>query len=150
MFHFQEWRSDPADGLEVSVPPGIFFFCGFPARLADMKFLIPIRLFAAAVGSVLMFGAPPAVADAIDGNWCSGVKRMEISGPKIVTPGGNSIEGVCGRHDFTYTVPAGEPGARVDMDLIGNDDMHLWPKGRSIVPQIVGAQMWKRCAAPVS
>ncbi len=69
---------------------------------------------------------------------------MEISGAKIVTRGGNSIEGVYGRHDFTYTVPAGEPGARVDMDLIGNDDMRLWPKGRSPVPQIVGAQMRKR------
>jgi hypothetical protein len=41
-------------------------------------------------------------------------------------------------------VPAGEPGARVDMDLIGNDNMRLWPKERSPVPQIVGAQMWKR------
>ena len=91
-----------------------------------------------------MFGALPAVADAIDGNWCSGVKKMEISGPKIVTPGGNSIEGVYGRQDFTHIVPAGEPGASVDMDLTGNDDMRLWPKERSSVPQIVGAQMWER------
>jgi hypothetical protein len=118
----------------------------------DMKVLIQTRLFAGAVASVLLFGLSPARADAIDGNWCNGVKRLEISGPKILTPGGNSIDGVYGRHDFTYTVPAGEPGAgaSVDMDLIGDDDMRVWPNGRSADPEKAGMQIWKRCAAPVS
>ena len=94
----------------------------------------------------------PAAADAIDGNWCNGVKRLEISGPQIITPGGNTLQGQYGRHDFSYTVPAGEPGAgaTVDMDLFGDDDMRLWPTGRSPNPEKSGAQMWKRCAAPVS
>lgn len=117
-----------------------------------MTFLMHSRFFVAAVAAAILFGTSPVLADAIDGNWCNGIKRLEISGTKIVTPGGNSIDGIYGRHEFTYTVPAGEPGAgtSVDMDLIGDDDVRLWPNGRSPDPQIVGAQMWKRCAAPVS
>lgn len=117
-----------------------------------MKTLQTFRLFAAIVATAVIFGAVPALADAIDGNWCNGVKRLEVSGPRIMTPGGNSIDGIYGRHDFTYTVPAGEPGAgkSVDLELLGDDDMRLWPNGRSPDPQKAGAQMWKRCAAPVS
>ena len=117
-----------------------------------MKILTDFRFRSVALVAVVIFGASPALADAIDGNWCNGVKRLEIDGSRIVTPGGNSIDGIYGRHDFTYTVPAGEPGAgaTVDMDLVGDDDMRVWPTGRSPDPQKAGAQMWKRCAAPVS
>ncbi|CAN0556225.1 unnamed protein product [Laminaria digitata] len=111
-----------------------------------------IRFFAAAVAVVVLVGVSPVLADAIDGNWCNGVKRLEISGAKIVTPGGNRIDGLYGRHDFTYTVPAGEPGAgaTVDMDLLDEDDLWLWPTGRAPDPAKAGTQMRKRCAAPVS
>ncbi|MFT5487035.1 MAG: hypothetical protein ACI9JL_003784 [Paracoccaceae bacterium] len=117
-----------------------------------MTFLKQPSFFAVAVAVAVLFSASPVLADAIDGNWCNGVKRLEISGAKIVTPGGNSIDGIYGRHDFTYTVPAGEPGAgaSVDMELLGDDDLRVWPNGRSPDPQKAGAQMWKRCAAPVS
>ncbi len=111
------------------------------------------RQFAAVAAAVaFVFAATPVLADAIDGNWCDGVKRLEIDGPRLVTPGGNEIQGRYGRHDFTYTVPAGEPGAgaTVDMDLIGDDDMRVWPNGRSSDPEKAGARMWKRCAASVS
>lgn len=93
-----------------------------------------------------------AEADAIDGNWCHGAKRLSISGPEIVTPGGAKMSGEYGRHDFRYVVPAGEAGAgnTVEMDLLSDDDMQLWPNGRTSQPQAGGAQMWKRCAAPVS
>ena len=117
-----------------------------------MKILNQSRFLLAAAAGAVILGASPAGADAIDGNWCNGVKRLEIDGPRIVTPGGNTLQGIYGRHDFTYTVPAGEPGAgaNVDMELLGDDDMRLWPRGRSPDPQNGGAQMWKRCAAPVS
>lgn len=100
----------------------------------------------------LLLAAGPVAADAIDGNWCNGAKRLEIAGATIVTPGGNRIEGDYGRHDFSYIVPAGEEnaGKRVDMDLWGDDDMQLWPTGRAADPKAGGAQMWKRCAAPTS
>jgi hypothetical protein len=107
-----------------------------------------------AVAAVLALAltATPVAADAIDGNWCFGVKRLEISGPEILTPGGNKLQGQYGRHDFSYTVPAGEQGAgaTVDMELLGDDDLRLWPTGRAPDPATAGAQMWKRCAAPVS
>jgi hypothetical protein len=110
----------------------------------------PIVGVAAVIAFVL--AATPVAADAIDGKWCFGAKRLEISGPELLTPGGNKIQGQYGRHDFTYTVPAGEPGAgaTVEMELLGDDDMRLWPRGRTPDPQTAGAQMWKRCAAPVS
>ena len=96
---------------------------------------------------------PEAVsADAIDGSWCFGVKRLSISDPEIVTPGGTTMSGDYGRHVFSCVVPAGEAGAgdRVDMYLLGDEDMRLLPKGRSPDPVKAGAQMLKRCAAPVS
>jgi len=110
----------------------------------------PIVGVAAVIAFVL--AATPVAADAIDGKWCFGAKRLEISGPELLTPGGNKIQGQYGRHDFTYTVPAGEPGAgaTVEMELLGDDDMRLWPRGRTPDPQTAGAQMWKHCAAPVS
>ena len=103
--------------------------------------------------AALFLVTSPARADAIDGHWCFGAaKRLEIAGATIVTPGGNRIEGDYGRHDFGYTVPAGEAGAgaRVDMDLMGDDDMRFWPAGRSTDPAQGGAQTWTRCAAPTS
>lgn len=102
--------------------------------------------------AALMLVPLPAAADAIDGHWCLGAKRLEIAGPAIVTPGGKRITGDYGRHEFSYVVPAGEPGAgtAVDMDLLGEDDMRLWPAGRKPDPAAAGAQMWKRCAAPTS
>ena len=119
----------------------------------EIVFPRPIRQFTAfAVATGFLVVATPAAADAIDGKWCFGVKRLEISGPEILTPGGNKLQGQYGRHDFSYAVPAGEPGAgaTVDMELLGDEDLRLWPTGRTPDPAKAGAQMWKRCAAPVS
>lgn len=119
----------------------------------EIAFPRPTRQIAAVAAAIgFLVAASPAAADAIDGNWCNGVKRLEISGSEIVTPGGNKIQGIYGRHDFIYTAPAGEAGAgaKVDMDLLGDNDLRLWPTGRSTDPSKAGAQMWKRCAAPVS
>tara|TARA_R110000787_G_scaffold21008_1_gene62396 strand:+ start:1285 stop:1632 length:348 start_codon:yes stop_codon:yes gene_type:complete len=110
------------------------------------------RLGSAAAALLLTVGGGIARADAIDGNWCSGAKRLEIAGSVIVTPGGNRIEGDYGRHDFSYVVPAGEPGAgaTVDMDLMSDDEVRIWPTGRTPDPAAGGAQTWRRCQAPVS
>jgi hypothetical protein len=48
-----------------------------------------------------------ALADAIDGDWChSDGKRMSISGPAIVTPGGRQMNGDYARHSFSYVIPS--------------------------------------------
>lgn len=103
-------------------------------------------------GVLALAMAGPALADAIDGNWCKGGKRFEIAGPTIVTSGGKRLQGDYGRHDFSYVIPAGEAGAgaRVEMDLIGDDDLRLWPTGRMPDPATGKAEMWHRCRAPVS
>lgn len=103
-------------------------------------------------GVAILAVSGPAVADAIDGNWCKGAKRFEIAGPTIVTPAGTRLQGEYGRHDFSYVVPAGEAGAgsRVEMDLLGDDDLRLWPTGRTPDPAAGKAEMWQRCRAPVS
>lgn len=100
----------------------------------------------------VFFWPAAAAADAIDGHWCFGVKRLSIEGPAIVTPGGTKMTGDYGRHDFRYVVPAGEAGAgnTVEMDLLSEEQMQLWPSGRQADANAGGAQMWKRCAAPVS
>lgn len=112
------------------------------------------RFSSAAVCALMtVSGAGAALADAIDGSWCDrDGRRIEISGAAIVTPGGNRISGEYSRHAFSYIVPAGEEGAgsQVDMDLLGEYDMRLWPKGRTADPPTGGAQHWKRCAAPTS
>jgi hypothetical protein len=63
-----------------------------------------------------------ALADRIDGEWCSvdGSRHVKIDGPTIVTPGGQTIKGAYDRHAFSFTVPDGESdaGAKVDMRLM--------------------------------
>ncbi len=70
-----------------------------------------LKITFATLGFILF--AVPALADAIDGDWChqpSG-RRISIRGPQIVTPGGKHMEGDYSRHWFNYVVPAPEPGA---------------------------------------
>jgi hypothetical protein len=53
-----------------------------------------------------------ALADVIDGEWCTvdNTLHIVIDGPHIVTPGGHAIQGDYSRHRFSYIVPADEPG----------------------------------------
>ena len=54
--------------------------------------------------------APPAFADAIDGEWCSPRgQNLLIEGQKIRIPSGATIEGTYQRHEFAYEAPAGDP-----------------------------------------
>lgn len=91
--------------------------------------------------------APAAFADSIDGNWCteSGL-RLTIQGPNLVSPGGVRMAGDYTRHGFSYTAPAGEPGAggRVDLTLRGEQLMIAQAASGSIEPT------WRRCGPPVS
>ncbi len=100
--------------------------------------------FAVAAGAVLI-AARPAVADSIDGHWCTdGGLRLTISGPSIVTPGGAQMQGDYGRHDFAYDAPASEPGGggRVTMRLQGEDLMRVQAAGLE--------PLWRRCGPATS
>ncbi|MGG5820562.1 hypothetical protein [Falsiroseomonas sp. HW251] len=99
-----------------------------------------------ALAGILAF-APAALADSIDGNWCTeGGLRMTIQGPSLVSPGGVRMAGEYTRHGFSYTAPAGEPGAggRVDLTLRGENMVIAQAASGSIEPT------WRRCGPPVS
>ena len=98
--------------------------------------------------SVVLFGlAQPALADAIDGDWCrSDGKRMTIRGPAIVTPGGQQTSGDYTRHYFSYVIPPGESGAgaTVSIQLLSEYLAHARQGADGSV------QEWRRCQPGVS
>lgn len=103
---------------------------------------------AAATGAVLLMQAWPALADAIDGDWCrADGKRMSIRGPAIVTPGGMETRGDYTRHFFSYVIPTGEAGAgtTVSITLLGEYLAHAREGGND-----APVQEWRRCQPGVS
>ncbi|MGE0735261.1 MAG: hypothetical protein AB7G15_13450 [Alphaproteobacteria bacterium] len=105
-----------------------------------------MRLLTAAVCAAVWGYCQPALADAIDGDWCrKDGKHMNIQGPAIVTPGGHKITGDYDRHGFSYVVPPGEPGTgdKVSIQLLGE---HLAHARQGADPTV---QEWRRCQ-PVS
>jgi len=93
------------------------------------------------VAAAILPGSP-ALADAIDGDWCSTaeVKHLKIEGPNITTPAGSKIVGNYSRHAFTYVVPDGERGAGepVAMQLLNEEEVEISFNGAAI-------QVWRRC-----
>jgi hypothetical protein len=104
---------------------------------------------AAAFGVALVLAPGLALADAIDGDWCSpdNKLRLSIQGPNIVTPGGHNIQGDYERHSFSYIVPASEPGSGkiAQMFLMGEYAMQF--KAGPVVPT---DQVWRRCSKETS
>lgn len=88
-----------------------------------------------------------ARADAIDGSWCFKGRHLAIEGPKMLTPGGKSINGDYDRHGFTYKAPVGEKeaGSMVFIASIDDDFMEFRVGSEQSDPQV-----WRRCAAPTS
>jgi len=87
--------------------------------------------------------ASPARADAIDGDWChSDGRSLTIAGPAIRTPGGASMTGAYGRHDFSYVAPANDPekGQTIAMRLMDENTVSLRVAGAD-----KPAQTWRRC-----
>jgi hypothetical protein len=91
---------------------------------------------------MLYIGCRSAHADAIDGEWCSGVSHFAIQGPNILTPGGNRIQGDYSRHGFAYVAPANETdaGREISMMLLNEETVAVTRKGQSSPPEI-----WNRC-----
>jgi hypothetical protein len=97
------------------------------------------------LAAVLLLAAPTAaLADAIDGDWCStDGQHMTIHGDDITTPGGKQIKGNYDRHAFDYVVPAGEPGS--------GDTVNIVLRGEYLAVSRQGAanaplKEWRRCA----
>ena len=108
--------------------------------------LMQWKTFAAALAFVLV--AVPALADAIDGDWCfmKDGRRFTIRGPEIVTPGGKKMQGDYGRHSFSYVAPAPEPGAgeTVFMSLLDENTVHLRVGANG------ATETWLRCSPSIS
>jgi hypothetical protein len=84
----------------------------------------------------------PALADAIDGDWCSdGGQHFKISGPSIELGAAAAISGDYSRHAFRYAVPVGEPeaGSEVLMNL-QNENLLRLRRGAGPVEE------WRRCS----
>jgi len=89
----------------------------------------------------------PALADAIDGDWCYGGSHMEITGSSIVTPDRNKVQGVYGRYRFSYTIPTNEAGAGGEITMVmirGQELLQLNRPGAKDGPEV-----WRRCK-PIS
>ena len=107
------------------------------SRVAGLAFVI--------VASVL-WSAPRAWADKIDGDWCfDDGRHLSIDGPRIVTPLGTHTQGDYFRHSFSYIVPAPEPaaGQTVRMLLLNENTMDLSLGGGA-------TETWHRCAPDIS
>ena len=103
--------------------------------------------YGAAVLGLLLFAAP-ALADAIDGDWCHhDGRRLSIRGSQLVTPGGKHMEGQYSRHWFSYVVPAPEPGSgkTVFMTLIDENTVET-----RLGEQTAKAETWIRCSPSTS
>jgi hypothetical protein len=104
------------------------------------------KTFAATVALVLIAG--PALADAIDGDWChtKDGRRFSIRGSDIVTPGGKKMQGDYSRHFFSYAVPVPEPGAgqTVFMTLVDENTVNLR------LGTAGATETWLRCSPSVS
>ena len=106
-----------------------------------------------AAGAIIGLSPGLALADAIDGNWCSAEgKRMSIEGPAIVTPAGTQTHGDYSRHYFTYQVPPSDPGAgqTVYMALLNENTVRLTMATDAQKAQQTPAEVWHRCPPAVS
>ena len=91
----------------------------------------------------------PALADAINGDWCNGKDTIHIEFPaSIRIQSGKDIAGACDRHNCRYTAPAGEKdaGAEVMMHVISDEEMLLMRRVGGTDGPI---ENWQRCR-PVS
>jgi hypothetical protein len=106
------------------------------------------RLAVIAMAATTALMVPPsALADAIDGDWCSeDGRRISIQGPSVVTPGGTKMRGSYTRHSFDYTTPPTEPdaGQEVAMRLLNETTVQI-RTGKA-----EGAAIWHRCTGTTS
>jgi hypothetical protein len=92
-----------------------------------------------------------AVADRIDGTWCSPEgKSVSIVGPNVVTSRGTAVDANYNRHHIDYAIPAGEPdeGGTFRADQLNDNQIRVVLTGADGEPK-GEAQIWTPCK-PVS
>src|SRR4051794_27228352 len=96
-----------------------------------------------AAAALLLAAPTTALADAIDGNWCSADgQHMTIRGDDITTPGGAQIKGNYDRHAFDYVVLAGEAGTGETVNiLLRSEYLAVSRQGAANAP----VKEWRRC-----
>jgi hypothetical protein len=116
--------------------------------LTVIRMMSPVGLAALA----LVLSPTAARADVIDGDWCATGRHLSIKGPEIVTPAGTRLQGNYSRHAFSYVVPPAEPdgGQTVAMLLLNENTMNLRHGADATSAAQAPAQVWLRCAPPVS
>ncbi|MEO9874587.1 MAG: hypothetical protein ABJM26_13770 [Anderseniella sp.] len=88
-----------------------------------------------------------AVADQIDGTWCSpSGASMTVEGTRIVTPGGNVVTGRYNRHHVDYEVPEGETdaGGRVSADQLNDEQIRVIVMGKDPAAN-APSEIWTKC-----
>ena len=96
----------------------------------------------AAIAGLVILAPSAALADAIDGDWCSQThgEQFSIAGANITTPAGTKTTGNYSRHAFSFVVPVGDPGAGddVDMLLLNEEEVRVSVNGGA-------PEVWRRC-----
>ena len=89
--------------------------------------------------------ANPAVADAIDGDWCKrDGSHLRIDGPQIELAPGRLVMGKYDRHAFSYVAPQGDPeaGAEIVFRLRSETEMRR-VRDPAAMPE--HEDLWQRC-----
>jgi hypothetical protein len=95
----------------------------------------------------LIAGAFPALADAIDGDWCNvDGSHLRIEGPQIELAPGQVLEGTYQRHAFRYVAPASDPeaGTEILFVLRSEEEMRRVRKPDAMPEH---EDIWRRCSA---
>lgn len=69
---------------------------------------------------VVSMGGGPAVAEGLDGHWCSpDGQRITVDGPNVITPGGQKTIGAYSNENFYFKLPEKEwhAGSVIWMEL---------------------------------
>ena len=97
--------------------------------------------------AALISGSLPALADAIDGDWCNkDGSHLRIDGPQIELAPGQVLEGTYNRHAFSYVAPANDPeaGTEIQFMLRSEEEMR---RVRNPDAKPEHEDIWRRCSA---
>jgi hypothetical protein len=99
----------------------------------------------AVLSALALVIADPALADAIDGDWCSkSGAHIRIEGPQIELAPGQIVMGKYDRHAFSYIAPQGDPeaGAEIIFRQRSQEEMRR-VRDPAAMPE--HDDIWRRC-----